>query len=409
MKFTIYTFGCKVNSYESNMMKESLLHHNFSYTPFILEADIFIINSCSVTNTADKKCLKLIKRWLKNYPEKISVVVGCSAESNASVYEKLGVDIIIGNAQKNKIADYILTFLKTRKKIKDLNLERINNEVNDIIHSYDHTRAFIKIEDGCDNFCSYCIIPYIRGTVRSKKMELVIEEARELSQNHAEIVLTGIHTGHYQDNGRDLSDLINELSKIDNLKRIRISSIEATELNSKFLDTLKNNIKLVSHLHIPLQSGSDEILKKMNRKYDVSFFTNKIKEIRQIRPDIAISTDIIVGFPGETEENFKETLNLAKKIKFSKIHVFPFSPKNGTAASKMPNQIKDTVKKERVRLLMALSNDLEKEYYNSFKGKTVEVLIEKVDNNKSKGHTDNYLEVTLNEKLEVGKIYKRTL
>ncbi len=409
MKFTIYTFGCKVNSYESNMMKESLLHHNFSYTPFILEADIFIINSCSVTNMADKKCLKLIKRWLKNYPEKISVVVGCSAENNASVYEKLGVDIIIGNAQKNKIADYILTFLKTRKKIKDLNLERINNEVNDIIHSYDHTRAFIKIEDGCDNFCSYCIIPYIRGTVRSKKMELVIEEARELSQNHAEIVLTGIHTGHYQDNGRDLSDLINELSKIDNLKRIRISSIEATELNSKFLDTLKNNIKLVSHLHIPLQSGSDEILKKMNRKYDVSFFTNKIKEIRQIRPDIAISTDIIVGFPGETEENFKETLNLAKKIKFSKIHVFPFSPKNGTAASKMPNQIKDTVKKERVRLLMALSNDLEKEYYNSFKGKTVEVLIEKVDNNKSKGHTDNYLEVTLNEKLEVGKIYKRTL
>ncbi len=409
MKFTIYTFGCKVNNYESNMMKESLLHHNFSYTENVIDADIFIVNTCTVTNTADKKCLKLIRRWLKNYPNKISVVTGCSVQNNPKVYEKMGVNIIIGNDSKDKVSDIILDYLKNKKTINNVKLKRISKGFNDTLTDYDHVRAFIKIEDGCDNFCSYCIIPYVRGSVRSKDFDLVISEAKNLAKNHAEIVLTGIHTGHYFSNGHDLSDLIMELNKISDLKRIRISSIEVTELTEKFLNVLKNCPKLVDHLHIPLQSGSDNILKKMNRKYDLLYFQNKINDIRKIRPRIAISTDIIVGFPGETEEDFKNTLEFSQNIKFSKIHVFPFSPKEGTVAMNLPDQILEQVKKERVKQLLNLSTKLENEYMNRFVGKEVDVLIEKVENQKSIGHTSNYLEVTLNEELEIGKIYQRRL
>ena len=265
-----------------------------------------------------------------------------------------------------------------------------------------HTRAFVKIQDGCDNFCSYCIIPYVRGKCRSKEEQKVIEEITQLVNNgYKEIVLTGIHTGGY---GKDLdtsfADLLLKIEQIKGLKRLRISSIECTELNDQVLDVIKKSKIIVDHLHIPLQAGSNEILKKMNRKYDLEYFKNKIKEIRKIRPDIAISTDVIVGFPGETEELFQETIKTCKEISFSKIHVFPYSERKGTASSKMNNKIDNKIKKERSKKLIEVSKELELLYMKKFIGKELTVLIEEQINKDSLGHTSNYLHVLLNELIE---------
>ena len=410
MKFNIITFGCKVNQYESNMMEENMLSSNFFYEENKDLADIIIVNTCSVTNVADKKCLKMIRRIRRENPDSLLVVAGCSSQNNQEVYKKLDIDILIGNKDKSRIADIIKEYIKTEKRYVKFYNER-DLEFEDMqINDYNHNRAFIKIEDGCDNFCSYCIIPYVRGSVRSKDFSKVISEAKSLADhNHKEIVLTGIHTGHYLNNDHDLTDLINELSKIDNILRIRISSIEITELNDKFLSMLEENKKVCDHLHIPLQAGSDEILKRMNRKYDLKYYEDKINRIRSIRPDISITTDIIVGFPYETDDLFEYTLEFAKKMNFSKIHVFPYSKREGTSAAIMPNQVDDKIKKMRVKKLMELSDKLEKEYYDKFKGKDLDILIEECDNNVSIGHTSNYLMVTLNECLTVGEIYKRTL
>lgn len=410
MKFNIVTFGCKVNQYESNMMKEKMLSSNFFYEENMSDANIIIVNTCSVTNVADKKCLKMIRRIKREYPNALLVVAGCSSQNNQNVYEALDIDILLGNKDKSKIAELIKEYLDTEKKYVKFYNERNLDFEDMLINDYNHVRAFVKIEDGCDNFCSYCIIPFVRGSVRSKDFDTVIKEAKLLTeQGHKEIVLTGIHTGHYMSNNHDLTDLINELSKIDDLLRIRISSIEITELNDKFLEMLKINKKVCNHLHIPLQAGSDEILKKMNRKYDLAYYEEKINKIRSIRPDISITTDIIVGFPYETDELFSETLEFSKKMNFSKIHVFPYSIRVGTAAASMPNQVDEVTKKVRVKKLMALSKKQEKEYYEKFKGKELDILVEECDNNVSIGHTSNYLMVTLNENLLVGKIYKRIL
>lgn len=410
MKFNIITFGCKVNQYESNMMKENMLSSNFFYTEDLNDANIIIVNTCSVTNVADKKCLKMIRRLKREYSNAILVVAGCSSQNKQGVYENLDIDILIGNRDKSIINKLIKEYIETEKKYVKFYNDR-NLDFEDMyISDYNHTRAFIKIEDGCDNFCSYCIIPYVRGSVRSKDFDKVIREAKELAKHgHKEIVLTGIHTGHYLNNGYDLTDLINELSKIDDIKRIRISSIEVTELNDKFLDMLKNNDKVCDHLHIPLQAGSDEILKRMNRKYDLAYYEEKIKKIRSIRPDISISTDIIVGFPYETEELFLNTLEFSKKIKFSKIHVFPYSVRVGTAAANMEEQVDEVVKKMRVKRLMAVSHMLEVDYYNKFKDKELDILIETCDNNVSEGHTSNYLLVSVPESIKVGEIVRRKI
>ncbi len=410
MKFNIVTFGCKVNQYESNMMKERMLSSNFFYVENISEANIIVVNTCSVTNVADKKCLKMIRRIKREYPNSILVVAGCSSQNKQEIYENLDIDILIGNKDKSKIDVLLKEYIKTHKRYVKFYNDRNLDFEDMLISDYNHIRAFIKIEDGCDNFCSYCIIPYVRGSVRSKKFETVIKEAKLLTQKgHKEIVLTGIHTGHYMDNDYDLTDLINELSKIDDLLRIRISSIEITELNDKFLNMLSTNKKVCDHLHIPLQAGSDEILKKMNRKYDLKYYEEKIKKIRMIRPDISITTDIIVGFPYETDELFNETLEFSRKMNFSKIHVFPYSIRLGTSAANMPNQVDESIKKERVKKLMDLSEIMEKEYYNKFVGKELDILVEECDNNVSIGHSSNYLMIRLNEKLEVGQIYKRII
>lgn len=405
MKFYIETFGCKVNTYESSYMKKSMEDGGFFYVNNINNADIIIVNTCTVTNTADSKCKKFVRKVRRENEKVILVVVGCSVQNNFDVYNDMSIDILIGNNGKANIVELIKKHLETNKRTSYITSNRDLKFENMQINKFDHTRAFIKIQDGCDNFCSYCIIPFMRGKCRSKDFNLIIEEAKTLVENgHKEIVLTGIHTGSYNNNEKDLVDVINELSKIKNLKRIRLSSVEITELNDKFMEMLKVNNKFCDHLHIPLQAGSDEVLKMMNRKYDLEYFYNKINIIRSIRPNISITTDIIVGFPEETEEMFVSTYEFAKKINFSKIHVFPYSKRDGTVASRM-KEIKDIEKTNRVHKLLELSDLLEREYNKRFQNKEVEVLIEEIKNNKSIGHTSNFLRIETSEILEKNEIY----
>jgi len=393
MKFYIYTLGCKVNTYESNVMKDKLINNGY-IEGNESDSDIYIINTCTVTNTSDNKSLKVVRRVIKNHPNSIVIVVGCMTQVNSKLLDDLNVSIILGNSGKSKIVDYIEEYKKNNKPIIKIDDIMVSDFEDMCLNNFNKTRAFVKIEDGCENYCSYCIIPFARGKVRSKKPEIVIEEVKNLiKEGHKEIVLTGIHTGHY---GADLanysfSKLLNELINIDGLERLRISSIEITELDDEFMDVLKNSKILVDHMHIPLQSGSDEILKLMNRKYDKNYFINKIERIRSIRPDISITTDIIVGFPGETEDLFNETLETVNKIRFSKIHVFPFSLRKGTKAEELPNHIDDVTKKERVKKLINISESLEKEYFNKFVGKEIEFLPEIYKEGYIIGHTGNYL------------------
>ena len=406
MKFNIITLGCKVNSYESNFMKEALVKNGFSFCNLNEKCDILILNTCTVTDTSDKKSLKEVRRLKRENPNAILVVCGCSVQNDKTKYDNLGINILMGNINKSNIVSIIEKYLDDNTpveyvaKTRDLPFENMEVDISD------HTRAYIKIEDGCDNFCSYCIIPFVRGKKRSKDFSLVLREVQHLANNgYKEIVLTGIDTGGYESNGKDLTDLIHEMSKINGIERIRQSSIEITQINEKFINELKNNNKICDHIHIPLQSGSDSILKLMNRKYDLKYFFDKIDMIRSVRPDISITTDVIVGFPGETEEMFLETMETCKKINFSKIHAFPYSERKGTKASMMDGKVPESVKHERVKKLLELSDSLEKSYYDKFKGKNKDVLIEEVNEFGSKGHTSNYLMVHTNEKLQKGEIY----
>ena len=406
MKFVIDFLGCKVNSYESNFMKEALVKNGFSFCNLNEKCDILILNTCTVTDTSDKKSLKEVRRLKRENPNAILVVCGCSVQNDKTKYDNLGINILMGNINKSNIVGIIEKYLDDKTpveyvaKTRDLPFENMEVDISD------HTRAYIKIEDGCDNFCSYCIIPFVRGKKRSKDFSLVLREVQHLANNgYKEIVLTGIDTGGYESNGKDLTDLIHEMSKINGIERIRQSSIEITQINEKFINELKNNKKICDHIHIPLQSGSDSILKLMNRKYDLKYFFDKIDMIRSVRPDISITTDVIVGFPGETEEMFLETMETCKKINFSKIHAFPYSERKGTKASMMDGKVPESVKHERVKKLLELSDSLEKSYYDKFKGKNKDVLIEEVNEFGSKGHTSNYLMVHTNEKLQKGEIY----
>ena len=395
MKFLINTLGCKVNTYESNVIRDIFL--NEGYEESNSNVDIAVINTCTVTNTSDSKSLKVIKHTIKNNPDAIVIVCGCFSQINPDRLKDMeGVSIVLGNYNKSKIMDYINQYKKNKKQIIDV--RELNDEKFECmkLNNFNKTRAFVKIEDGCENFCSYCIIPYSRGKVRSKLMEEVLDEINTLVNNgHREIVLTGIHTGHYGADIKeyDFSDLLNEICKIKGLERLRISSIEITELDDKFLETLKNNKIIVDHMHIPLQSGCDKTLKEMNRKYDVAYFKDKIKKIRSIRPNISITTDVIVGFPNETENDFNTTVNTIKEIKFTKLHVFPFSVRKGTVAETMENQIDEKTKKERVHILMDISKELELDYMNKFVGCEVEFIPEVSKDGYIIGHTGNYLQI----------------
>ena len=410
MKFNIITMGCKVNTYESNYMSESLVNNGFLFCDDIKTSDIVIINTCTVTDTADKKSLKVVRRVRRENPNAILCVCGCSVQNDESKYHDLGIDILIGNNQKSKIVDLIDNYINTHEEYKYITKDRSIPFEDMLITNFEQVRAYIKIQDGCNNFCSYCIIPFVRGNIRSKDFDTIKKEVTILAnKGFKEIVLTGIHTGSYNDNGKDLCDVIEMISNIDGIKRVRLSSVEITELNEKFMNLHKNNKVLCSHLHIPLQAGSDEILKSMHRKYELKYYEDKIKEIRSIRPDISITTDVIVGFPGETEELFKQSYDFCKKINFAKIHVFPYSDRKGTLASTMNNHLDEHIKRQRAHELITLSEKLEKDYYNKFIGQKLDVLVEEVKDNSSYGHTSNYLYVKLPEVLEVNKIYEKEI
>ncbi len=393
MTYKIYTLGCKVNTYESNVMSDILKNNNYVET--INNADVAIINTCTVTNTADNKSLKTIRHAIKENPNAIILVCGCLSQNKVDIINEIdGVNIIIGNIFKTKIIEYIERFKKEKKQIIDI--YNINNTVFETmsLNNFNKTRAFVKIQDGCNNFCTYCVIPYTRGNVRSKPKEEVIDEVKKLIHNgHKEIVLTGIHTGNYgsEFDNYDFANLLEDLVKIDGLERLRISSIEITELNDRVLKVIEDNSILVDHMHIPLQSGSDEVLKGMNRKYDKNYFIDKINKIRTIRPNISITTDVIVGFPGETEEEFLETIDTIKKVRFTKLHIFPYSKRDKTKAATLPNQVDQNTKKNRVKILLNLSKELEIEYMNKYINSEIIFIPEVRKENYLIGHTGNYL------------------
>ena len=404
--FLVKTLGCKVNSYESEFIRNILLDNNYNEVED--NADIVIVNTCTVTNTADNKSKQVINNIKKNNPHAIVVAMGCFCQfKKDNIEELINADIIIGNRYKSKIVDYINKFEKDKKRIIDFDpMEEVPFEDMEIKKYIHHHRAFIKIEDGCNNFCSFCIIPYVRGRVRSKDFNKCIMEINDLSlSNHKEIVLSGIHTGQYNSNGKRLSDLRNKISENELIKRIRLSSVEIVELDEGMMNVLKNVKSFVSHLHIPLQAGSDKVLKDMNRRYDKKYFLDKVNEIRSIRPNIALSTDVIVGFPGETEEEFQETLDFCKEIGFSKIHVFPYSDRTGTVASRMKNKVPGNIKKDRVHRLIKLSNQLERDYFNKFINQEVEVLIEE-KKDYYYGFTDNYIPIKLKGEYKINELYK---
>ncbi len=413
MSFKILTLGCKVNTYESNVMRELLLKEGYKEVGHKEPADIVIINTCSVTNVADQKSRKMIRKSAKENP-KVLCVVGCMSQHEYETLEELDcIDILLGNSGKSNIVLYIKELLKTNKKIVDIkNLNETPFEDMNLVN-FNQTRAFVKIEDGCENFCTYCIIPYTRGPVKSRRRENILEEVCELVRHgHKEVVLTGIHTGHYGSDLKDLTltSLLEDLIKIPGLERIRISSIEMNEITSDMLKLMHDNKVLVRHMHIPLQSGSEDILKAMHRKYTKQEFIDKISEIRSYMPDISITTDVIVGFPGETEELFNETIEIVKKIGFAKIHVFPYSKRNGTVAATLENQVPENIKKERVHKLLSVSKDLENNYMNKFIGKVITFLPEIEKDGYIIGHTGNYLLVKVpGTKDDLNKIIKVVL
>ena len=393
MKVGICTLGCKVNTYESEYLEQELKKSGYEIASVDETCDVYIVNTCTVTNQADVKSRKMIHRFRKNNQDACIVAMGCFIETNLGNIDP-AIDIAIGNKRKGELVNLLDEFFTNKSQIVAKDGSKTKFENMYLENFVGRTRAFVKVQDGCENFCSYCIIPYARGKCCSKPLETVVSEVKTLlAKGYQEIVLTGIHTGNYGvDINTNFAELLRNLVKLEGLKRLRISSIEVTELTDEVLDIIKENDVIVNHFHIPLQAGSDKILKLMNRKYDLAYYEEKINKLRAIRPLVSITTDIIVGFPNETDLDFEETIKNARKFNFAKIHVFPYSVRTGTKAATMP-QVDGNVKKERARKLLRVSNELSKEYQDKFLGKEVEVLIEKDNEDISFGHTDNYLAV----------------
>lgn len=351
MNFNIISFGCKVNSYESEYMKEQLLKNGYFYSDDYKTSDIVIVNTCSVTNTADNKCKKMIRSVRRENSKCILMVCGCTSENNRDKLNELDIDIMIGNNEKSKVVELIENFIKDRTKfVKFYNTRNVPFENMEIDEFSDMTRAYVKIQDGCNNFCAYCIIPYVRGNIRSKDIDVAYNEIKSLvEKGHKEIVFTGINTGAYgKEHGKyDLVDLIKRISVLDGLERIRISSIEITEIEDRLINEMKINNKLCGHLHVSLQSGSERILKLMDRKYTKDEYEDKINKLREARPNINLTTDVIVGFPGETEEDFNKTKQVLSEGIFDRVKVFMYNERPNTKAASYDNKVTEEEKLKR--------------------------------------------------------------
>ena len=393
-----HTLGCKVNTYESNAMLKIFNEAGYQEVDFKEIADVYVINTCTVTNTGDSKSRQMIRKAIRKNPQATVCVVGCYSQIAPEEIEQIeGVGVVLGTQHRKDIVKYVDEYLKTGKpvikvdnvmnlkKFEDLNIDRFKN-----------TRAFLKIQDGCNSFCTYCIIPYARGRVRSRDKDSVLNQAKTLVANgYVEIVLTGIHTAGYGEDMDNYSfyDLLVDLVKIDGLKRLRISSIETSQISDEIINLIGSNDIIVDHLHIPLQSGCDATLKRMNRKYTTSQYLEKINKIRNYLPNIAFTTDVIVGFPGESDEEFEETYNFIKEVNYSELHVFPYSPRRNTPAAKMKDQVDDKIKHERVNRLLELSKKLNRDFALKQIGKILKVLFEKRDGDYLVGHASDYLKV----------------
>ncbi|MDY2957428.1 tRNA (N(6)-L-threonylcarbamoyladenosine(37)-C(2))-methylthiotransferase MtaB [Floccifex sp.] len=392
MKYKILTLGCKVNSYESQFYNEQLEASGFTKANEDEPCDLYIINTCTVTNTAASKSRKKIHQAKKENPNAIVVAIGCYVQFiDEKQRNDLGVDIVIGANHKNELVKIVSDYIKSKKMNTVVSIEDFSEFESMPIHEFESKkRAFLKIQDGCNQYCSYCAIPYARGHERCPSKESVIETAIELSKrDHDEIVLTGIHTGRYQDGSTNLAGLLKELlKKTDSRIHYRISSIEITEVSDELIQLMKENKRICSHLHIPIQAACNETLARMNRPYTVEEFKERIQYIRTQLPNVSISTDVITGFVQESEEEFNTTVQNLKEIGFSFLHVFPYSKRNGTEASKMTGEIDGNVKKSRVNVLLSLSKELRLNDMNRFD--EISILIENHKDNVYYGYTDQY-------------------
>ena len=409
--YVTISLGCKVNAYEISALTSRL--QELGYVEDKKNPTVAIINTCSVTATADQKSRQHIRKLINNYPNALVVVMGCYSQGHHDfIKSDIKANVITGTSNRDKIINLIEEYTNNHRviDITEDNPRKYQYEELGLTTHFENVRAYLKIQDGCDNFCSYCLIPYVRGRSRSRAYDKIMDEAESIvNQGYKEIVLTGIHVGGYGKDleGQSFSKLVNDLLNIKGLYRLRISSIEESEIDDELIKLINTRKNLAQHFHIPLQAGSDTVLKRMNRKYNKEQFINKINLIKKACPNVTLTTDVIVGFPGESEEEFMETYNFIKECGFHMLHVFPFSSREGTLASKMKDQINPKIKKERCLKLIELSNKLWDEYCSKFVGQEVEVLVEQYEDGYNIGHTSNYLEVKYpSNKSEVGQIVK---
>lgn len=408
------TLGCKVNQYDSDAMRTIFLQQGYKAVKEEEEADVYVINTCSVTSIGDRKSRQMVRKIRRKHPQAVIAVAGCYAQIAPEIFEAMGdIDVIVGAQNRSKIVEYVE---QAQKKEKTINAVKDIMSVTEFENLYvdaegeTKTRAFIKVQEGCDNYCTFCIIPFARGKLKSRKQKDAVEEIRRLVlKGYREIVLTGIHLGNY---GRDLHDgtslatLVEELLRIPNLLRIRMGSIESVELSDDLINLIKDEPRVCRHLHLPIQSGSDAVLRRMNRHYRLPEYKKLISELREKIPGLALTTDLIVGFPRETEENFMETLETLRELRFSAIHVFPYSQRSGTPAAVFPNQVPGDIKKDRVHRVQELEKEISKEYRKTFLQKTVHVLIEEEKNGYFEGLSDEYIRVSITDKnVEKGRLY----
>ena len=408
--FSVINLGCKVNAYECEACAQQMEQIGYARVPLGEKADAVIVFTCAVTNEAARKSRQMIRRARKFCPDGIVAAIGCYTQIEPDGGE--AADLVLGTRHKSELARFILEAEETRKKRKDVSIpEKEVFEPLSIQRFEERTRAFLKIEDGCDQFCSYCVIPHARGRERSMDPDAVLSEMKRISEYHREIVLTGIHTGRYgKEYGLSLADLIRRiLREVPKLERLRLSSIEISEIDDPLLDLMEESPRIARHLHIPLQSGSDKILALMRRPYTKAEYLSRIEEIRRRIPGLSISTDLIVGFPGESDTDFEETAEFLGTCRFSFLHVFPFSPRSGTMAASMSGQIPADVKKERAKICLNLSEELYDRYMDSLIGKERDVLIETHEDGRSRGRISEYAEVCLPELLKRGTMVKAEL
>lgn len=390
-------------------MAEQFIDNNYEIVKFEEFADVYIINTCTVTNMSDRKSRQIIRRAKQINPNSILVATGCYAQTAQEELEKItDIDLIVGNTEKKDIVKIVEDY-KNNKNIERVRMSDINKQKEFVdfgnVTYTEKTRAVIKVQDGCNNFCSYCIIPYAKGRVRSRKLENVIEEIKKIAaKGIKEVVITGIHVASYGidfDNNTRLIDLLEAIEKIEGIERIRLGSLEPNIITEEFVNRLKKLTKMCDHFHLSLQSGCNETLKRMNRKYTAQSFRKEVELLRKTFPNVVLTTDVIVGFPGETEQEFNETYEYLKNIRFTKLHVFRYSPRKGTVAAKMKDQVDSKIKEERSHKLIELSDKCEKEVLDKYIGKKVKVLFEKQEGEYIKGHTTNYLVVKIKDsKLE---------